>query len=152
MSWAGPEGGGLWVLQVLFWACPDSTEAPDGFWSGQMLQPVAGCGCCGACWFRRCSAGPSGRSSGEQRASSGASSSFLALQGRAWGLARKDYGTGGRKIQAWAASESLLGGARRQPSGAIGSAALSREDVREGEGLASERDSEPGENRWLGEE
>lgn len=59
---------------------------------------------------RRCSAGPSGRSSGEQRASSGASSSFLALQGRAWGLARKDYGTGGRKIQAWAASESLLEG------------------------------------------
>lgn len=102
------------MLQVLFWAlfwaCPDSTEAPDGFWSGQMLQPVAGCGFCGACWFRRCSAGPSGRSSGEQRASSGASSSFLALQGRAWGLARKDYGTGGRKIQAWAASESLLEG------------------------------------------
>ncbi|KAL6910516.1 hypothetical protein GGI43DRAFT_378481 [Trichoderma evansii] len=108
------QRGSLWVLQVLFWAlfwaCPDSTEAPDGFWSGQMLQPVAGCGCCGACWFRRCSAGPSGRSSGEQRASSGASSSFLALQGRAWGLARKDYGTGGRKIQAWAASESLLEG------------------------------------------
>lgn len=85
----GSRGGSLWVLQVLFWALfwawPDSssTEAPDGFWAGQMLQPVAGCGCCGACWLRRCSAGPSGRSSGAQRASSGASSSFLALQGRA---------------------------------------------------------------------
>lgn len=95
--------GSLWVLQVLFWAlfwaCPDSTstEAPDGFWAGQMLQPVAGCGCCGACWLRRCSAGPSGRSSGAQRASSGASSSFLALQGRAWGLARKDYGRVGAR-------------------------------------------------------
>jgi hypothetical protein len=102
LSRAGPEGS-LWVLQVLFWALfwawPDSasTEAPDGFWAGQMLQPVAGCGCCGACWLRRCSAGPSGRSSGAQRASSGASSSFLALQGRAWGLARKDYGRVGAR-------------------------------------------------------